>query len=431
MDRYRRNIRSFSGRGLGSPLLLLPTVVVLLTTAALATEVDTSANAKPSEKAEAHTPQTNAAVQGGPDLIRSKGAFAKLWNEQAFVGPGVLALPEASPEASEVRLPSDFDPHRAVVIAAGWLTREAPDVLAEIVRQINGAKALVLLASSTRERDLTIRMLGKRALPLNSSDFLVVPTDTGWVRDYGPVFIRGSTGKLLAFDAAYDRPGRARDDAATRLIADGFQVATTDTQLRWQGGNLLSNGEGLLVTTTQSINANIEFGNNVDTVTHFLQHRFGARQVVVLEHLQGGERTGHIDMFGCFTSPDTIVVGAYDQAVDPKNAAVLDRNAARLAEVRTSRGKLNVVRVPMPTNEDGVWRSSTNVVFVNGMLLVPTYPDVDRTGGKQAVALYRRLLPDWEIVGIDVSTMARHQGGLRCVTLYVPEPVSKPGQLPR
>ena len=427
MDRYRRTSRSFSSRGFGSPLSLLSTVAVLLATTVLGTEVDTPTNAKPSKQAEAHTPQTDAAIQGGPDLIRSKGAFAKLWNEQAFVGPGVLALPEASLEAGKVCLPSDFDPHQAVVIAGGWLAREAPDVLAEIVRNTKRPKEFVLLASSPRERDLTIRLLGKRGLSLNSSDFLVVPTDTGWVRDYGPVFIQGSAGKLLAYDAAYDRPGRARDDAATRSIADGFQVAATDTQLRWQGGNLLSNGEGLLVTTTQSINANIEFGNDVDTVTHFLQHHFGLRQVVVLEHLQGGERTGHVDMFGCFTSPDTIVVGAYDEAVDPRNAAVLDRNAARLAEVRTSRGKLNVVRVPMPTNEDGVWRSPTNVVFNNGILLVPVYPDVDPTRGEEALILYRRFLPDWEVVGIDASTMARHQGGLRCVTLYVPEAVSQTG----
>jgi agmatine/peptidylarginine deiminase len=279
---------------------------------------------------------------------------------------------------------------------------------------------LVFLVASSREQDLASRVLAERGLAPDTVRFLAVPTDTGWVRDFGPIFVCEAAGVVHAVDAAYDKPGRDRDDAATRAIADLFRAATTATPLRWQGGNILSNGRGLLVTTTQSINANIECGHDLDAVTRFLGDRLGVRQIVVLEHL-AGERTGHIDMYACFTSPDTILVGQYDESVDPQNAVVLDRNAARLAEVHTSRGKLKVIRVPMPTNQDGVWRSFTNVVFANGILLVPTYPDVDLPGGERALAIYRRLLPDWKVFGVDVSTMSRHQGGLRCVTLYVPE----------
>jgi agmatine deiminase len=263
-------------------------------------------------------------------------------------------------------------------------------------------------------------VLAERGLSADTLRFLAVPMDTGWVRDFGPIFVCEGAGIFHAIDAAYDKPGREHDDSAAGAIADLFQAATTVTPLRWQGGNILSNGQGLLVTTTQSINANIECGYDVDTVTRFLRSRFGVQQIVVLEHLVG-ERTGHVDMYACFTSPQTIVVGEYDESVDPTNAAVLDRNAARLAEIQTSKGKLKVIRIPMPTNGDGVWRSFTNVVFANGTLLVPTYPDVDPSAGDRALAIYRRLLPGWKVFAVDVGSMARHQGGLRCVTLYVPE----------
>ena len=240
------------------------------------------------------------------------------------------------------------------------------------------------------------------------------------MRDYGPVFVGEKAGGLHAFDAAYDKPGRERDEAAGRLIADYFHVPTRASRLRWQGGNLLSDGKGLLVTTTQSINANIEWGNDVETVLRFLREQFGVRHVVVLEHLPG-ERTGHVDMFACFTSSDTIVVGAYDPSVDPKNAARLDRNAARLAKIETGSGRLKVVRVPMPTNQDGVWRSSTNVVFAGGTLLVPVFPTVNNARSEGALAVYRRLLPDSKVVGIDAERLAAFEGGLRCATLYVPK----------
>lgn len=414
MARSRQIARSSSGRRLGSPFLVVA-ATMLFATAALGAEFDA-----PAKEVEDRASRADPTDQGARDLIRSKGAFAKLWNEQSFIGPRVLTLAGESSEAVDIRLPSDFESHKAVIIAGGWLAREAPDVPAGIVRKTNLSKDFVLLASSASEQALTISVLAKRGLTVDASQLRIVPTDTGWVRDYGPVCVRGPAGKLLAFDAAYDKPGRDRDDTATAAIADLFQVSTTVTPLRWQGGNLLSNGKGLLVTTTQSINANIEFGNDMDTVTRFLRRRFGVNQLVVLEHLQG-ERTGHIDMFCCFTSPDTLVVGNYDESVDPRNAALLDRNAARLAEIQIGQGKLNVVRIPMATNDDGLWRSSTNVVFANGALLVPVYPDVDPTGGKGALAVYRRLLPTRKVIEIDASTMARHQGGLRCVTLYVPE----------
>jgi agmatine/peptidylarginine deiminase len=363
--------------------------------------------------------ETGTGNKGVPGLIKSKGAFAKLWNQQSFVGPGVLAFPR-SHQVSKLCLPGDFEKHKAIVLASGWLAQEAPNVLSDIVIQTKPRMLLVFLVSSSRERDLTSRVLAERGLSPEAVRFLAVPMDTGWVRDFGPIFVCEAAGISHAVDAAYGKPGRVRDDAAAHAIADLFHVATTVTPLRWQGGNILSNGQGLLVTTTQSINANIECGYDLDTVACFLRRRFGVEQIVVLEHLVG-ERTGHIDMYACFTSPDTILVGEYDKSVDPQNAVVLDRNAARLAEVHTRRGKLKVIRVPMPTNQDGIWRSFTNVVFANGTLLVPTYPDVDLSGGEHALAIYRQLMPGWKVFGVDISTMARHHGGLRCVTLYVPE----------
>lgn len=367
--------------------------------------------------------ETGAVDEDAPDLIKSKSIFAKVWNQRYFIGPGVLACPR-SHQASKLRLPGDFEKHRAIVLAAGWLAQEAPNVLTEIVMQTKPRELLVLLVPSARQRDLASRLLAQRGLPADTLRFLQTPMDTGWVRDFGPIFLCGARGVVHAVDAAYDKPGRQRDDAAAAAIADLFQAPMTVTPLRWQGGNLLSNGRALLVTTTQSINANIECGYDVDTLTRFLGGRCGVEQIVVLEHLLG-ERTGHVDMYACFTSSDTILVGAYDESVDRQNAAVLDRNAARLAKVQTGGGKLKVIRVPMPTNQDGVWRSFTNVIFANGALLVPTYPDIDQAGGEQALAIYRRLLPGWRVFGVDISAMARHEGGLRCVTLYVPQPETR------
>lgn len=403
---------------------LLAVVTAIVPTVAAGGDLVLTGRAPPIESSgtSAHEEQGDNAQAGraaSPGLSQADGAFAKLWNQQWFIGPRVYTFAK-SRSAPQRCLPGDFEQHGAIVVGGGWLAREAPEVLGQIVRRTQPRELLILLISSARERDAASRVLAGHGVRPETVHFLAVPTDTGWVRDFGPIFVREETGAVRAVDATYGGPKRQRDDAAAQTIAERFGMSATTTRLRWQGGNLLSNGQGLIVTTTQSINENIECGFDADTVADFMERRFGAAEVVVLEHFVG-EPTAHVDMFAAFTCPNTIVVGRYDRSVDAQNAAVLDRNAARLAKIRTREGRLKVVRIPMPSNQDGAWRSFTNVVFANGTLLVPIYPDTDPAAGAEALDIFRRLLPEWKVVGLDAGTMARRQGGLRCVTLYVPE----------
>lgn len=415
--RIARPFATWIARSLILPLSLVCSSAVPVATA---TEAEAPSNEKPAASQDAGSPMSIPASRPAPDLIQSKDAFAKLWNQQWFVGPGTFDLSEGAEDTPGAGLPADFERHQAIVLAGGWLAREAPDVLAEVVGRAGPRARLVLLVSSSEEQNLVVRVLTRAGVRSDPGKFVTAAADTGWVRDFGPIFTRSAEGDLLAFDAAYDMQGRDHDDSAARAIADAFRVTTTQTQFRWQGGNLLSNGEGLLVTTTQSLNANIECGHDVETLKRFLKERFGVKQLVVLEHLLG-ERTGHADMFACFTSADTIVIGRCDESIDPANAAVLDRNAERLSAVRIGEARLKVIRVRMPAGQDALWRSHTNVVFADGVLLVPIYPSVDRASGEEAMAVFRRLLPDWKVIAVDATNMAKHQGGLRCVTLYVPE----------
>jgi hypothetical protein len=136
---------------------------------------------------------------------------------------------------------------------------------------------------------------------------------------------------------------------------------------------------------------------------------------VFLEPLVG-EQTGHVDMFATFVSSDVVVVGEYSPDADPLNAEILDRNAQRLAAVRTSRGPLRVLRIPMPPHTLDVWRTYTNVLFANGTLVVPTYPGIDPQGEAEALAIYKHLLPGWTVVGVDCNRLIEWGGAVHCVT---------------
>ena len=356
-----------------------------------------------------------------PDLLQSGGGFASVWNRQFFIGPGALPLERLIGGGTPLhRLPADFEPHEAVVLAGGKLAEQYPSLLASILggKGKGGQSPFCLIVSSGEEEEHLLELLRKNDISRDRVRVVRAPTDTIWVRDFGPVFVFGPDGSLGAIDPSYGR-SREKDDSVPKVVAAAFDVPIIETELIWEGGNLLSNGRGLLLTTTQSINANVESGRDAKTAFAFLKNRLGIRQVVVLEHLRG-EKTGHVDMFACFTAPDTVLVGDYDESIDPINAGVLNRNAARLAQVRIGEEHLKVIRIPMPSNDDGVWRTYTNVLFAGKTVFVPTCPDVKPTLHRKAIEVLRASMPDREIVCIDAEALLKNEGGLRCICDYVP-----------
>jgi agmatine deiminase len=140
-----------------------------------------------------------------------------------------------------------------------------------------------------------------------------------------------------------------------------------------------------------------------------------------------GESTGHVDMFATFTSPDTIVVGQFNPHFDAVNAQILDRNAEQLAQVRTRRGRLYVERMAMPHHHDGIWRTYTNVVYANRVVLVPVYPETDPDGSREALSLYSRLLPERKVVGINAENLSALGGALHCVVMNMAQIVEFSG----
>jgi agmatine/peptidylarginine deiminase len=240
-----------------------------------------------------------------------------------------------------------------------------------------------------------------------------------WVRDYGPTFVRWSNGDVTVLEADYLSADRPNDAMVSKAVAILLNVPLAHVPLTIEGGNLLSNGQGLCLTSTALLDRNYARGYGQQEVSTILSQHYGFYTGLFLARLKN-EITGHVDMFATFTAPDVLLVGEYDRAIDPDNARLLDRNAEALRGVQTRRGRLNVLRIPMPNNRDGVWRTYTNVVYANGRLLVPSYPDQDQELEKKAHAVFAEALPGWQIIPIDCETMIRQRGALRCVTLNIP-----------
>jgi agmatine/peptidylarginine deiminase len=342
----------------------------------------------------------------------------------SLLGQAMSALHDPAPQVFRVgrqdagshRLAGEFEHQQALILSA-MLVDTAPRLLADVVRAAAPTIAIVIVAPDATQEELAGRFLRQHGLWLAGVCVVREPHDSRWVRDYGPITALGpQMDQAILYDAEYLYGDGLRplDDQFPRSLAAALQLSSMPLGLAADGGNLLSNGDGLFLTTEELAAQNGD--RYPGEIAEALAATCGTRQLVFLESLEE-ELTGHVDLFATFTDRDTVVVGEYSWSVDRANAGVLNRNASLLRSVRTDRGRLRVARVPMPPNRDGVWRSHLNVVYANGTLLVPVFDATAPEATARCLETFQRLLPLWRVVPINADELAAAGGALHCVVL--------------
>lgn len=333
--------------------------------------------------------------------------------------PPTLLTPADTPAG--VRMPAEFEAKTALVISAAQMVQFHPQTLVDIVKAVIGHVRVICLVSYRSERDKAAELLLNAGLPGDAVTFFFLPVTSMWVRDYGPLSVVAPDGKAYFLDATYARDeADPKDDAVPGLFGQFMRTAVIQVPLSFEGGDLLSNGRGLCLSTQRVISRNTESrGLDPPHIWQILHQAGGFTDWLPLPSLVG-EPTGHLDMFLTLIDTTTAVVGQIDPRSDPDNAARLDWVARTLAHPGDQHTPLTVHRVVMPPHDDGIWRTYTNVVFANGVLLVPAYPDRCPELDEQARETYARLLPKWKVVSVDASSLIVRNGSLHCVTLDLP-----------
>ncbi|MCB9759196.1 MAG: agmatine deiminase family protein [Alphaproteobacteria bacterium] len=248
--------------------------------------------------------------------------------------------------------------------------------------------------------------------------------DSIWMRDYGPLFLEDAAGRPVFGDPTY-LVGRDQDDAFPAALGQRLAVPVVEVPLKLDGGNLLPDGEGGCVTTTQLLVRNPER----DAVEAALTDTAGCARVIWLEPIDG-ERTGHVDVFLTFAGPGQALLGASDPVEDPDNAAALDRNAEALLDAG-----YDVRRVPMPPHGDLDGDTvEDHPTWLNGVLaegdrplwIVPSYAEAPPERRAEALAAFAAAMPEREVVEVPADALVTLGGALHCVTRVMPAPTWAP-----
>ncbi len=344
-------------------------------------------------------------------------------------------------------MPAEWEPHQATWLAwpqnsGDWPGKfgAIPWVYAEIVRNVARGEAVRLLVAGAAGEARARRVLKRAAVDLSRVEARRWPTDRGWTRDTGPVFVVGPGGKAVAgfhFDGWARYPDHGRDArvsarAARALGLELLPVVHAGRAVVLEGGAVDVNGRGSILATEECLlDAAVQVRNPGFTRADYqavFRDALGAPNTVWLgKGIAGDDTHGHVDDVARFAGPRTVVLCREPDPRDP-NHRPLEENRERLASARLEDGsRPEVVALPMPSPVffDGrrLPASYANFYVSNAAVLVPTFDDpADRT----ALGILAELFRDRPVVGIHSLDLVWGLGTLHCLSQQEPRVSSAP-----
>ena len=339
----------------------------------------------------------------------------------------------SNPKPEDFFPAAEFRKQAAILLGCHNQINLIPELYVEIARAIDLKVPLFALVSTDRQARSGLELIKEMGLPPESMRFLVVPSNSIWIRDYAPFILRYDQEHAMMVDAKYStrsmRVNRMQDDQMCFELARLLNLPIRSIPLVLEGGNFISNGDGLLITSAKTIRVNEKNEYSHKQLISMFNDFLGVNGVYAVNHLVD-EPNGHVDMFMTMLEKNVAVIGEIDPVIDSVNSSILNESAKIVSSITTSSGPIQVKRIPMPPRWGENWRSYTNVIMAKGILLMPSYSDVDPAIEDQAESVYRSLLPpDWQIKRINCDQLIPLRGQLHCISYNIPSFISIDGLL--
>jgi agmatine deiminase len=353
------------------------------------------------------------------------------------------AQQEAVPFSLGYRMPAEWDPHTATWLAwphekTDWPGKFAPIpwVYADIVRHLSQVERVRILVKDAAMERAALRTLKSAGAYLSAVDFFQVPTNRGWIRDFGPIFVRNAKGESAAtnwhFNAWAKYDDWKIDDAANAKLARKLKWNMWSPTYRGrrvvlEGGSIEVNGQGTMLTTEECLLSPIQARNpgvSAKEIAAIFRDYLGIKNLLWLKNgITGDDTHGHVDDLARFVNPTTVVTVVENDPSDA-NYQPLQENLALLREMTDQDGRpLRIETLPMPDavyfDEQRLPASYANFYIANQLVLVPTFNDPHDAAALTKLAA---LFPGRKIIGISCLDLVLGLGTLHCMTQQEPGP---------
>jgi agmatine deiminase len=339
---------------------------------------------------------------------------------ETVTNQGMAARPVEN-HPGPVRLPAQWERQEAVILT--WPVMYPPlwNQHAQMTGTITPVAGVqIIVPNALWATAIQHYLTGRGKADLSRVRFLGLPTDDIWVRDYGPIIGQGANGEAVAVKTIFDplpTYPQAQDDAMALAWAAHEEVPVKRLALHFEGGNIWSDGAGALIVSEQVFYANPDL--TAETLPDRLRTAFTFDKLIVTPRLDR-EETGHVDLVVKLADARTVLLCGANVAYNRPNIEAARRVFENTTNAAGERYRVIDLPMPKPYLNWGVypvWRSYTNALTVNGRVLVPVYGVVEDI---EALATYRKAMPDYEIMPIDCSGSINGGGGVHCLTKEVP-----------
>ena len=344
------------------------------------------------------------------------------------------------------RLPAEWEQHEATWLgwphnAADWPGKfeVIPWVYGELVRKIAAGESIRLLVRHRKDIQFASQVFRLAGVNLRKVHFVACPTDRGWTRDTGPIFVQPAGRKRSLATAivhfhfnGWAKYNNWRQDTRVPEIAARVlrkRLIPAESQGRpftIEGGGIEVNGRGTLLSTEQCyLHPRIQVRNpgwGRAEIEAALKQYLGATNIFWLaKGPQGDDTHGHIDDICRFVNARTLVLARETRPRDV-NYRPLAENWDRIGDLRLEDGsRPEVVALPMPAPLcfDGIRlpASYANFYICNAAVLVPTFNDPN---DRVALGILGELFPDRPVLGIHAVDLVWGFGSLHCLTQQQP-----------
>jgi agmatine/peptidylarginine deiminase len=257
----------------------------------------------------------------------------------------------------------------------------------------------------------------------NDVTWIIAPTNTYWIRDYGPMSIyHGAHGsrELGILDFSYNRTGRINDNAVNTAICNALGIDYFYVELSMSGGNVLTDGHCMEFADEWVFLQNDtdpDTGNGTGTNADPYDYRYTLTEFLDLVQIFRGELIdgiihtwpdpisdyiNHIDCWAKLLSPTTMLIA---DGMGGNTETALDAIAAEVETITNCQNQtFNVIRVNCPHNEP-----YANAYILNDRVYIPfmgTWTGNGWTGTApasqtdlDALAVFQNAMPGYTVEG--------------------------------
>src|SRR5260221_2574243 len=275
-------------------------------------------------------------------------------------------------------MPAEWEKHEATWLgwphnASDWPGKFAviPWIYGEMVRKIFAGENVHLIIRHKADENFARHVFKSVGVGLRKIKFVIHPTNRGWTRDTGPIFVKRSLGPkvqnpkpetaIVHFHfngwAKYDnwhKDTKVPETAAQLLRKKLFHAGYEGKPFVIEGGGIELNGRGTLVSTEECyLDPKIQVRNpslGKKEIETTLKNYLGVKNIFWLAKGPKGDDThGHIDDICRFVNAKTLVLVREKNSKD-ENYKPLAENWERITNFRLEDGgKPEVVELPIPS----------------------------------------------------------------------------------